>query len=182
MLARKSGGTRTSASLTMTRSCFARRSSSTSLETFAFAPRGGPHTISCASLPGNSCTSLRTIPQTGSSAAATPKRICVGPLYCCVNQLRRQSSVAASHPLSGLSKVTGGWSRGLRVEREQLDPADVGCCGGLETTGASTRWCSGKRHATSHCHSVRTRLSMAREPKIRFRIIAGSLSSSCGPS
>ena len=38
MLARKSGGTRTSASLMTRRSCLARRSSSTSLETFAFAP------------------------------------------------------------------------------------------------------------------------------------------------
>ena len=76
----KSAGARTSASLRTRRSCLARDSIWTSLETLAFGPRGSAQMINWASLAECSLINLRTIAQTGSSAEATPKRIWTRPV------------------------------------------------------------------------------------------------------
>src|SRR5262249_11255230 len=120
-------------------------SSCTSFETFAFSPASAPHTSNSESTFGNSFCNLRTTSQTGSVAEATPKRICTLPVYCCLNQLRRHSSVASSQPLSGFKIETEGEYDRLRGRR-----------------------CSGKRRATTHCQTVKIRLSIASEAKSSF--------------
>ena len=49
------------------------------VEIFPLTPSAAAQTTNCASARGNSASNWRTTPHTGSSAEATPNRICAGP-------------------------------------------------------------------------------------------------------